>query len=150
MGFLFNMFRYVFMEINLRGRFTATRKVGMLQARIEGVLSRLMPNMVIENIKETQLYRSHYYASATVTQSDLCGFTALASTREPEDIVRFISQLFDKFDDLCDKYGIYKIETVGDAYIAGQADPPLTKEHVPICVVLFGLEMAEATLRWSH
>merc|ERR1712151_1395458 len=52
--------------------------------------------------------------------------------------------------DLSDKYSIYKIETVGDAYIAGQADPPLTRENLPLNVVLFGLEMMEATLRWSE
>ena len=32
-------------------------------------------------------------------------------------------ELFGLYDDLADEYGIYKVETVGDAYIAGQAEP---------------------------
>merc|ERR1712228_93054 len=45
--------------------------------------------------------------------------------------------------------GIYKVETVGDAYIAGQAEPPLTDNRSPLSVVLFGLEMVKATHAWS-
>merc|ERR1712217_112737 len=49
-----------------------------------------------------------------------------------------------------DKYGMYKVETVGDAYIAGQAEPPLTDRNSPVDVILFGLEMIKATHEWSR
>jgi Adenylate cyclase, family 3 (some proteins contain HAMP domain) len=69
---------------------------------------------------------SHRYAVATIAQSDLVGFTQFSSSRQPQEVVEFISEIFNKFDVLTDKYDIYKVETVGDAYIGGQADPPLT------------------------
>ncbi|CAJ1421258.1 unnamed protein product [Effrenium voratum] len=146
---LFNAFRIYSMEYVLRQRFIAMRRVEVMQERIEGILSTLMPPLVIEEIKQFAHFVSHHYSSATIAQSDLVGFTALASSREPEEVVKFISELFDKFDDLADQYHIYKVETVGDAYIAGQADFPLTKYNQPLLVVLFGLQMTMAARSWS-
>eukprot|EP00439_Symbiodinium_sp_Y106_P053969 s3015_g7.t1 len=92
---------------------------------------------------------SHKYQRATIAQSDLCGFTKLASTRMPQEVVQFIGDLFHLFDDLTDKHQVYKVETVGDAYIAGQADLPLTQKNHPVSVVLFGLEMVRAVHSWA-
>jgi len=92
---------------------------------------------------------SHHYKSVTVQQSDLCGFTKLAATRTPREVVDFISELFGMFDELTDKFGVYKVETIGDAYIAGQGDQPLTYEHNPVNVIRFGLDSVEAVNKWS-
>merc|ERR1719401_1220491 len=92
---------------------------------------------------------SHPYEHATLAQSDLVGFTSFARTRQPFEVVEFISELFGLFDRLTDKYGIYKVETVGDAYIAGQAELPLTDTNSPVDVVLFGLDMIKATHDWA-
>lgn len=45
---------------------------------------------------------------------------------------------------------VYKVETVGDAYIAGQAEPPLTSENDPPSVIRFGLGMVHAASDWSE
>jgi len=41
------------------------------------------------------------------------------------------------------------VETVGDAYIAGQGGWPLTTKNSAISVVLFGLDMVKATNEWA-
>lgn len=95
--------------------------------------------MVVEELRDHPVSAappSHRYNRAIIAQSDLCGFTQLASTRAPEEVVQFISELFGLFDDLTDKREIYKVETVGDAYIAGQAENPLTLRNSPLSVVL--------------
>jgi len=61
-----------------------------------------------------------------------------------------IGAIFGRFDELTDKYGIYKVETQGDAYIAAQAEWPLTECNYPHLVVLFALEMVNATMEWSQ
>jgi len=65
-------------------------------------------------------------------------------------VVEFISEIFGKFDELTSTYNIYKVETVGDAYIAGQAEHTLTDENSPATVVRFGLEMVLAVHAWSR
>eukprot|EP00913_Durusdinium_trenchii_P018251 g17148.t1 len=92
---------------------------------------------------------SHHYHRATLVQSDLIGFTRMASLKPPEAVVKAVSDLFGLFDGLADEYGIYKVETVGDAYIAGQAEPPLTLDNYPPNVIRFGLKMIGATKKWS-
>jgi len=137
-----------------RRRFKSQVTVRESRQRIDSMLSKLMPPKVLEEIKAkgdspNQQPPSHFYRHATIAQSDLVGFTALASTRTPEDVVSLISELFGSFDVCTDEFGVYKVETVGDAYIAGQADPPLTEENRPAQVARFGLAMIDATKRWS-
>merc|ERR1719491_1084565 len=84
-----------------------------------------------------------------ICQSDLVGFTRLASTRGPTEVMSWLSDLFGTFDDLSDMRGVWKVETVGDAYIAGMAEKPLTFNNSPIAVVLFGEDMVRAVKAWS-
>lgn len=138
-------------------RFRANRKMLHEKARIETVLNKLMPPGLVSEIRESKRLKAspsqlqHTYEHATIAQSDLCGFTALASTRTPTEVVAFISQLFKRFDDLADKFQIYKVETVGDAYIAGQAEKKtFTPVNSPCQVMLFALGMIDETNEWAH
>jgi len=138
-----------------RRRFKAKTYIKESKESIDRMLSKLMPEDVLEEIKRKEELGdpkppSHFYRHATIAQSDLVGFTALASTRSPDQVVSLISELFGMFDEKADLYTIYKVETVGDAYIAGQADPPLTRENKPANVARFGLAMIEATKQWGQ
>eukprot|EP00928_Gymnodinium_smaydae_P073687 TRINITY_DN5683_c0_g5_i1.p1 TRINITY_DN5683_c0_g5~~TRINITY_DN5683_c0_g5_i1.p1 ORF type:complete len:1236 (+),score=280.77 TRINITY_DN5683_c0_g5_i1:91-3798(+) len=138
-------------EARLRGWFKARFAMGIAQVRVESILNTLMPPMVLDEIRlgHGSLSLSHRYERATIAQSDLCGFTKLASTRAPDEVVAFIGELFEVFDQITDRRNVYKVETVGDAYIAGQAERPLTRVNDPASVVLFGLDMVRATDAWS-
>ena len=50
--------------------------------------------------------------------SDLCGFTKLAASISPSRLVNLLSDIFHVFDDLLDRRGLYKMDTIGDAYVA--------------------------------
>lgn len=51
--------------------------------------------------------------------SDIVGYTALtASVGNPEAIMRMLDELYTAFDEICDLHAMYKVETVGDAYVA--------------------------------
>lgn len=140
-------------ERNSRARYKALTHVESTRERIESILHTLMPEHVIEELSElepTDALPSHSFGRAIIAQSDLCGFTKLASTRPPSEVIQFISEIFGRFDALTDRYDVYKVETVGDAYIAGQAGWPLTRRSSAICVVRFGLDMVTEVHRWSH
>merc|ERR1712032_320550 len=61
----------------------------------------------------------------------------------------FINEIFGAFDELAGEYQVYKVETVGDAYLAGVAEQPLTETNMPIQVLLFGLQMVRAVDKWA-
>ena len=50
--------------------------------------------------------------------SDFKGFTSYAENLSPEDLVKTIDYYFSKFDLIMEKYGLEKIKTIGDAYMA--------------------------------
>jgi len=136
-----------------RARFKSHHELGKTKERMEHILNKLLPPLVLTELRHVpeteQTSCTHQYKKATIGQSDLCGFTKLASTRTPREVVEFISDLFGAFDALTEKHKIWKIETIGDAYIAGCAEEPLTPENSPISVLLFGMDMVEACERWA-
>ena len=54
----------------------------------------------------------------TVLQSDMRGFTAMSAIHPPEVVLGILSDMFAKFDMLASHYGVHKVKTIGDAYVA--------------------------------
>jgi len=54
---------------------------------------------------------------ATVVFSDIVGFTEICSQISPEKVVDMLHRLYCQFDRLSMEFGIYKVETIGDAYM---------------------------------
>lgn len=138
-------------ERSSRARFKARREVEGFKVRIEDILNTLMPRQIVKELKSSPANEppSHEYQHATIAQSDLCGFTKLASTKSPQEVVELIGEIFGAFDALTDTHDVYKVETVGDAYIAGLAESTLTANKSPASVIRFGLDMAKAVDGWA-
>ena len=49
--------------------------------------------------------------------TDIVGFSRMAMTARPADVMDLVSSLFSRFDLLCEKHGVLKLETIGDAYL---------------------------------
>lgn len=92
---------------------------------------------------------SHEYQGVTILQADLVGFTKLAATKSPQEVLRIVGDLFAIFDDLTDEHGVYKLETVGDAYIAVQGGPPLTTDQDPWAILRLSMAMCGSIAHWA-
>jgi class 3 adenylate cyclase len=62
------------------------------------------------------LSKSH--VGVSMLFADLVGFTAFSSQVDPFKVMSFLNDLFNVFDGLCDQYNVYKLETIGDCYVA--------------------------------
>ena len=53
------------------------------------------------------------------------GFTAWSSEREPQDVFLLLQTIYHAFDRLARRRGVFKVETIGDCYVAitGLPDP---------------------------
>uniref|UniRef100_A0A3P8TD77 adenylate cyclase n=1 Tax=Amphiprion percula TaxID=161767 RepID=A0A3P8TD77_AMPPE len=80
------------------------------------------------------------HKDVSILYADIVGFTKLASTCSPEELVVVLNKLFGKFDDLAKKNGCLRIKILGDCYycVSGLPDPIPT--HASNCVQM-GLDM---------
>jgi Adenylate and Guanylate cyclase catalytic domain len=70
------------------------------------------------------------YSDCTVYFADIAGFTKWSSTRQPEQVFQLLETLFKEFDALATKRGVFKVETIGDCYMAVVSRMYLNQQHL--------------------
>ena len=88
------------------------------QKKSERVLFNVLPSNIAHRLKDNPGLIADGYADVTVMFADLVNFTQLTESLSPEQMVALLNTIFSGFDDLCEKYGVEKIKTIGDAYMA--------------------------------
>lgn len=65
------------------------------------------------------------FPNCTVLFADVVGFTAWSSSREPEQVFTLLQTIYNNFDQLAKRRRVFKVETIGDCYLAvtGLPDP---------------------------
>jgi Adenylate and Guanylate cyclase catalytic domain len=69
------------------------------------------------------------YPSVTVIFADIVGFTAWSSAREPSQVFALLEHIYNAFDKLAYVHSIFKVETVGDCYVAVCGLPEPRDDH---------------------
>jgi class 3 adenylate cyclase len=69
------------------------------------------------------------YPDATVIFADIVGFTAWSSIREPTQVFTLLEMVYNCFDAIANQRRIFKVETIGDCYVAVAGVPTPRKDH---------------------
>ena len=72
------------------------------------------------------------FPHCTVLFADISGFTAWSSTREPAQVFTLLQTLYQAFDVIARRRGVFKVETIGDSYVAVTGLPEPQEQHVLI------------------
>jgi len=86
--------------------------------RSDTLLLNILPLEVADELKKYGKSKAKQYSNVTVMFADFVDFTTLSEQLSPTELVEEINRNFVAFDHIMDKYGIEKIKTIGDAYLA--------------------------------
>ncbi|GKZ00220.1 hypothetical protein MPSEU_000974900 [Mayamaea pseudoterrestris] len=69
------------------------------------------------------------FPNCTIMFADLQGFTAWSSMREPTQVFMLLETIYHAFDQIANRRRVFKVETVGDCYVAVSGLPEPRKDH---------------------
>lgn len=118
------------------------------QKKAEHLLLNILPEPIADRLKEDQRTIAEDFANVTVLFADIVGFTEMASSLTPIEVVELLNQIFSEFDKLTEKHSLEKIKTIGDSYMVVGGLPERRSDHAA-AIANMALDMQEAMAQFN-
>lgn len=109
--------------------FRNNKKLGIEKEKSEELLYNILPEEVAYELKERGATTAQQFDHVTVLFTDFVNFTQAGEQMGSQALVEELHNCFEAFDGIMDKYGIEKIKTIGDAYLAVCGLPTTDERH---------------------
>ncbi|XP_070846767.1 guanylyl cyclase C [Chaetodon trifascialis] len=112
----------------------------------------LLPGPVVKSLKETGVVEPELYEEVTIYFSDIVGFTTLCQYSTPMEVVDMLNDIYKGFDSILDHHDVYKVETIGDAYMVTSGLPKRNgnRHAVDICRMALDILAFMGTFQLRH
>lgn len=91
--------------------------------RADTLLYQMFPHSVAEMLKKKQQVPAEHFRSVTIFFSDIVNFTEMCSVMTPLQVTAMLDAVYGEFDERVNRYDVYKVETIGDAYMVASGLP---------------------------
>lgn len=128
---------------------TQTNLVEQKNRENEQLLLSVFPAAIAKRLKRGEKDIAEDISNVAVLFSELTGFSKLSASLTAYEIVAILNDLVTAFDEATERYGMEKIKTIGDSYLAvcGLSVPYLDHDKRAID---FALEMLSILRRFNH
>merc|ERR1719348_1813446 len=118
------------------------KKLDEVMKKSDDLISQMLPKQVADELakgkKNEEICQA--YEMVTMLFSDVVTFTVICSRLKPLQVVALLNNMYTLFDFLCDQNAVYKVETIGDAYLIVAGCPVKASNHaLKICDMAFDM-----------
>ena len=128
-GIVFMVIIVIVVQRNYRIQQKLNGLLSKEKKRSEDLLLNILPESVAEELKDKGSAEARFFDPVTVMFTDFKNFTIVSERLTPQQLVNELDCCFRGFDLIMKKYGIEKIKTVGDAYLAVSGLPVSDSLH---------------------
>ena len=107
----------------------AGRQLEASLARTRDLLHLVLPREIADELADRGRSEPKHFDAVTVLFTDFVGFTRVAETMRPRDLIDDLDDYFRRFDTLAARFGMEKLKTIGDAYMAAGGVPRPNATH---------------------
>lgn len=106
-----------------------TQELQLEKQKADNLLLNILPQEVADELKENGKSKAQYFDNVSVLFTDFVNFTAISQQMGVDELLNELNANFTAFDEIMDRYGLEKIKTIGDAYLAVCGLPVANPEH---------------------
>ncbi|EUD68693.1 guanylate cyclase, other [Plasmodium inui San Antonio 1] len=142
-----NILYFWYSEYLDRTQFLVKRRRNRMEKTSHDFLTRILPRQVLEEYQNDNLQLTYSHEKIAFLFADIVGFTRWSKTVPPKDVLKLLQKLISKIDKDTIKLGLYKLFTIGDAYVAtSQPNSSITDEREAVEGILNIFKLAKLIL----
>ncbi|XP_012411058.1 guanylate cyclase soluble subunit beta-2-like [Trichechus manatus latirostris] len=106
-----------------------SKHLAIEKKKTETLLYAVLPEHVANQLKEGKKVNAGEFKTCTILFSDVVTFTNICAACQPIQIVNMLNSMYSRFDRLTSVHDVYKVETIGDAYMVVGGIPVPVGSH---------------------